>query len=279
MTAAFKNFIAAQWVEPATGAYVENRNPADWNRDLIGRFPRSGAEDVASAAASARRGFRQWSRTPAPVRGQVLQRIGDLLVRDKERLAQAMTREMGKVLLETRGDVQEGIDTAYYAHTEGRRLFGRTVPSELRNKWAMTYRRPIGVAGIITPFNFPLAVPTWKIFPALLSGNAVIWKPSEDVPHTATLLVELLLVSGFRSVGYQADLIRRKLASGQDIDAILRVNAAPGFSEHHTGRAVDVATPGTRPLTEAFASSATARSLLSTGTLHGGRGSASTANA
>jgi len=107
-----------------------------------------------------------------------------------------MTREMGKVLLETRGDVQEGIDTAYYAHTEGRRLFGRTVPSELANKWAMSVRRPIGVAGVITPFNFPLAVPAWKLFPALLSGNAVIWKPSEDVPHTAHLLVELLLEAG-----------------------------------------------------------------------------------
>jgi aldehyde dehydrogenase (NAD+) len=130
------------------------------------------------------------------VRGQVLQRVGDLLVQQRERIARAMTREMGKVLLETRGDEQEGIDTAYYAHTEGRRLFGRTVPSELRHKWAMSYRRPIGVAGIVTPFNFPLAVPTWKIFPALLCGNAVVWKPSEDVPHTATLLVELLLEAG-----------------------------------------------------------------------------------
>ena len=191
----FKNFIAGAWVEPSTGEYFENRNPADWN-DLIGRFPSSGPEDVSRAAASAQRGFALWSRTPAPVRGQVLQRAGDLLVRRKEELARAMTREMGKVLLETRGDVQEGIDTAYYAHTEGRRLFGRTVPSELRSKWAMSYRRPIGVAGIITPFNFPLAVPTWKLFPALLCGNAVIWKPSEDVPHTAHLLVELLLEAG-----------------------------------------------------------------------------------
>jgi alpha-ketoglutaric semialdehyde dehydrogenase len=107
-----------------------------------------------------------------------------------------MTREMGKVLTETRGDVQEGIDTAYYAHTEGRRWFGRVVPSELRNKWAMSYRRPIGVAGLITPFNFPLAIPTWKMFPALLCGNAVILKPAEDVPHTATLLVELVLEAG-----------------------------------------------------------------------------------
>jgi aldehyde dehydrogenase (NAD+) len=195
MTATFKNFIAGAWVEPSTADFFENRNPADWN-DLVGRFPKSGSEDVRRAVVSAQRGFAQWSRTPAPVRGQVLQRVGDLLTREKLSLARAMTREMGKVLLETGGDVQEGIDTAYYAHTEGRRLFGRTVPSELRNKWAMTYRRPIGVAGMITPFNFPLAVPSWKILPALLCGNAVIWKPSEDVPHTASLLVELLLEAG-----------------------------------------------------------------------------------
>src|SRR5207245_8292659 len=144
----------------------------------------------------ARASFARWSQTHAPVRGAVLNRVGDLLTQRKEEIARAMTREMGKVLVETRGDVQEGIDTAHYAHTEGRRLFGRTVPSELRHKWAMSYRRPIGVAGIITPFNFPLAVPTWKLFPALLCGNAVIWKPSEDVPHTAHLLVELLLEAG-----------------------------------------------------------------------------------
>ena len=104
---------------------------------------------------------------------------------------------MGKVLTETRGDVQEGIDTAYYAATEGRRLFGHTVPSELRNKWAMSYRRPIGVAGLISPFNFPMAIPTWKMFPALVCGNTVVFKPSEDVPHTAHRLVELILEAGF----------------------------------------------------------------------------------
>jgi len=195
MTETFRNFIAGQWAPPATDDYFENRNPADWN-DLIGLFPKSGPEDVRRAVESARRGFVEWSRTPAPVRGEVLHRVGDLLVEQKERIARAMTREMGKVVLETKGDVQEGVDTAYYAHTEGRRLFGRTVPSELRNKWAMSYRRPIGVAGVITPFNFPLAVPTWKLFPALLCGNAVIWKPSEDVPHTANLLVEVLLEAG-----------------------------------------------------------------------------------
>src|SRR5437588_162700 len=195
MTENFKNFIGGQWVAPATGAYFENRNPADRD-DVIGCFPRSGPEDVARAVASAQRGFAQWSKTPAPVRGEVLHRVGDLLVERKDAIARAMTREMGKVLAETRGDVQEGIDTAHYAHTEGRRLFGRTVPSELRNKWAMSFRRPIGVAGLITPFNFPLAIPTWKMFPALLCGNAVIFKPAEDVPHTAHLLVELLLEAG-----------------------------------------------------------------------------------
>src|SRR5947208_11126870 len=195
MTENFKNFIAGAWVAPRTGAYFENRNPADAG-DVIGCFPRSGPEDVARAIESAQRGFAQWSRTPAPARGEVLHRVGDLLTQRKEEIARAMTREMGKVLAETRGDVQEGIDTAHYAHTEGRRLFGRTVPSELRHKWAMSFRRPIGLAGLITPFNFPLAIPTWKMFPALLCGNAVIFKPAEDVPHSAHLLVEILLEAG-----------------------------------------------------------------------------------
>ncbi|HEX6926386.1 MAG TPA: aldehyde dehydrogenase family protein [Longimicrobiaceae bacterium] len=191
----FKNFIAGSWVEPATGEYFENRNPARWS-EVIGLWPRSGAEDVERAVEAAREGFERWSRTPAPERGAVLKRVGDLLVERKEEIARAATREMGKVLLETRGDVQEGIDTAYYASTEGRRLFGRTVPSELRDKWALSYRRPIGVAGLITPFNFPLAIPTWKMFPALLCGNAVILKPAEDVPHTCTLLVQILEEAG-----------------------------------------------------------------------------------
>ena len=191
----FKNLVGGQWMAPATQAYFENRNPADPN-DLIGRFPDSDSPDVDAAVRSAKRGFEIWSRTPPPVRGDVLRRVGDLLVQRKDAIANAMTREMGKVLAETRGDVQEGIDTAYYAATEGRRLFGHVVPSELRSKWAMSYRRPIGVVGLITPFNFPLAIPTWKMFPALLCGNSVIIKPSEDVPHTVNLLVEILLEAG-----------------------------------------------------------------------------------
>ncbi len=195
MAKTFKNFIAGRWVAPLTGRYTTNRNPAD-TADVIGRFPDSGPADVAAAVASATRGFEPWSRTPAPLRGDVLRRLGDIMTERKEELADAMTREMGKVLAETRGDVQEGIDTAYYAATEGRRLFGHTVPSELRHKWAMSVRRPIGVAGLITPFNFPMAIPTWKMFPALLCGNSVILKASEDVPRSSHLLVEALLEAG-----------------------------------------------------------------------------------
>jgi acyl-CoA reductase-like NAD-dependent aldehyde dehydrogenase len=191
----FENFIGGQWVAPSGGHHFQNTNPAD-TRDVIGRFPLSDAEDVAAAVASAKRGFELWRRVPAPARGDVLRRVGDILVARKEEIANLMTREMGKPLAETRGDVQEGIDTAFYAATEGRRLFGHTVPSELRNKWAMSFRRPIGVAGIITPFNFPLAIPTWKVFPALVCGNACVFKPAEDVPHTGHVLVEVLLEAG-----------------------------------------------------------------------------------
>jgi acyl-CoA reductase-like NAD-dependent aldehyde dehydrogenase len=191
----FHNFIGGAWVAPSTGDYFENRNPAD-QQDVIGRFPASGVADVEAAVASAQRGFDRWKRTPAPARGDVLRRVGDLMAARKEEIANLMTREMGKPLAETRGDVQEGIDTAYYAATEGRRLFGHTVPSELASKWAMSMRRPIGVCGLITPFNFPMAIPTWKAFPALLCGNSVILKPAEDVPHTATVLVEILLAAG-----------------------------------------------------------------------------------
>ncbi len=191
----FKNFIGGAWVAPASGQYFKNQNPAD-RSDIIGHFPLSDADDVERAVESARRGFEIWRSTPAPARGDVLRRTGDLLAARKDEIAELMTREMGKPLAETRGDVQEGIDTAYYAGSEGRRLFGHTVPSELRNKWAMSFRRPIGVAGIITPFNFPMAIPTWKMFPALVCGNACVFKPAEDVPHTGHVLVEILLEAG-----------------------------------------------------------------------------------
>jgi acyl-CoA reductase-like NAD-dependent aldehyde dehydrogenase len=213
MTKTFQNFIAGAWSAPASGEYFENRNPAD-TRDLIGRFPLSNATDVDRAVASAQRGFAIWSRTPAPARGDVLRRIGDLLVQRKEEVADLMTREMGKPLTETRGDVQEGIDTAFYAATMGRQLAGRTVPSEMPNKWAMSFRRPIGVAGIITPFNFPLAIPTWKMFPALVCGNACVFKPAEDVPHTGHVLVEIMLEAGL-----PPEVIQLVHGLGEDVGA------------------------------------------------------------
>ena len=195
MADTFKNFIGGEWVEPSTGQYFENRNPAR-NSDLIGLWPRSGKEDVDRAAAAAKAAFDGWRLTPAPARGDILRRVGEILVARKDEIARAATREMGKVWAETKGDVQEGIDTAFYAATMGRQLWGKTVPSELSNKWAMSYRRPIGVAGLITPFNFPLAIPTWKMFPALVCGNTVVIKPGEDVPHTVSLLVEVLEEAG-----------------------------------------------------------------------------------
>jgi acyl-CoA reductase-like NAD-dependent aldehyde dehydrogenase len=191
----FHNFIAGRWGPASGGATFDDVNPAD-TTDIVGRFPRSGAADVDAAVRSAQRGFARWSQTPAPARGDVLRRVGEILVARKEEIANLMTREMGKPLAETRGDVQEGIDTAFYAATMGRQLFGRTVPSELRAKWAMSYRRPVGVCGIVTPFNFPLAIPTWKMFPALVCGNACVFKPAEDVPHTGTVFVEILLEAG-----------------------------------------------------------------------------------
>jgi aldehyde dehydrogenase (NAD+) len=215
MTKTFQNFIAGAWCAPASGEYFENRNPAD-TRDLIGRFPLSGAADVDRAVASATRGFEKWRRTPAPARGDVLRRVGDLLVKRKEEIADLMTREMGKPLTETRGDVQEGIDTAYYAATMGRQLAGRTVPSEMPDKWAMSYRRPIGVAGIVTPFNFPLAIPTWKMFPALVCGNACVFKPAEDVPHTGHVLVEIMLEAGL-----PPEVIQLVHGLGEDVGAPL----------------------------------------------------------
>jgi alpha-ketoglutaric semialdehyde dehydrogenase len=215
MSQQHRNFIGGEWVPPVTGEYFENRNPARWS-DLIGSWPRSGAEDVDRAVEAARAGFETWRRTPAPERGALLKRVGDLMEKRKEEIARAATREMGKVLLETRGDVQEGIDTAYYAATEGRRLFGHTVPSELRDKWAMSYRRPIGPAGLITPFNFPMAIPTWKMFPALVCGNSVILKPAEDVPHTASLLVEIL-----EEAGIPAGVVNLVHGLGEEVGAPL----------------------------------------------------------
>ncbi len=193
--AAFKNFIGGAWVPAKSGKTFEDRNPADLE-DVIGDFPSSGPEDVDAAVAAARRAYDGWRRTPAPKRGDIILRAGEILRARKEEVARAMTREMGKVLKEARGDVQEGIDTAVLHGSEGRRLHGTTAPSELRNKAGWTVREPIGVAGLITPWNFPLAIPTWKSFPALVAGNSVVLKPASDTPHCAHLLVEILAEAG-----------------------------------------------------------------------------------
>jgi aldehyde dehydrogenase (NAD+) len=195
MAKKFQNYIDGKWIDSKTGRTFENRNPANWD-DVIGTFPLSSKEDVDQSVKAAQKAFESWRLVPAPKRGDILKKVGDLMTQYKEEVAQQMTREMGKVLLETRGDVQEGIDTAYYAASEGRRLFGHTVPSELPNKLNMAIRVPIGVAAIITPWNFPMAIPTWKIFPALLCGNTVVFKPASDTPATATRLVEILLEAG-----------------------------------------------------------------------------------
>ncbi len=195
MADVFKNYINGKWVDAKSGKTFENRNPANWD-DLIGIFPKSGPEDVEEAIKAARKAYQSWRLVPPPKRADIIKKAADLLVQRKEEIAREMTREMGKILLETRGDVQEGIDTGYYAAGEGRRLFSYTTTSELPNKFAMAIRLPVGVAGIITPWNFPMAIPTWKIFPALVAGNTVVFKPASDTPKTATTLVQILEEAG-----------------------------------------------------------------------------------
>ncbi len=191
----FKNYIGGEWRAASSAQTFENRNPANCE-DLIGLFPASTDKDVSAATQAAKNAFPAWRLTPAPKRGELLYRVGELLRRYKEDIARAMTREMGKILKETGGDVQEGIDTAFYVAGEGRRLFGETTPAELADKFAMSVRTPIGVCALITPWNFPMAIPTWKMFPALLCGNTVVLKPAEDTPATATRLVEILNEAG-----------------------------------------------------------------------------------
>ena len=190
-----KNYIDGKWVPGISGGTFENRNPAD-RRDLVGIFPESGPADIDAAVGAAGKALPEWRLVPAPKRGELLYRVGEILRRRKEEIARAMTREMGKILKETRGDVQEGIDTAFYVAGEGRRLFGATTPAELPDKFAMSIRAPVGVCGLITPWNFPLAIPTWKLFPALLCGNTAVLKPAEDTPLSAVKLFEILEEAG-----------------------------------------------------------------------------------
>ncbi|MBI3090923.1 MAG: aldehyde dehydrogenase family protein [Candidatus Tectomicrobia bacterium] len=195
MAQTYLNYIGGEWVAAQRGRTFENRNPA--RRDeVIGLFQRSDHEDVGRAVQAARRAFDAWRHTPAPKRAEVLYRLGHLLIERKEELARDMTREMGKVLAEARGDVQEAIDMTLLMAGEGRRLFGDTTPSELRRKFCLTVRMPVGVVGLITPWNFPMAIPAWKIMPALICGNTIVFKPATDTPLSAVRLVELISEAG-----------------------------------------------------------------------------------
>ena len=190
----FQNYIDGEWVDAASGETFESTSPA--NGDTIGVFPRSNAEDVERAVGAAKSAYEDWRLVPAPKRGELLFRFAHLLSEQKDDLAQLMAHEMGKVLPEARGDVQEAIDMAYYMGGEGRRLFGQTTPSELRDKFNMSVRQPIGVVGVITPWNFPIAIPSWKTLPALVAGNTVVFKPATDTPALGERYVELLIEAG-----------------------------------------------------------------------------------
>jgi alpha-ketoglutaric semialdehyde dehydrogenase len=190
-----KNYINGTWSDSTTGRTFNNINPADV-QDVIAPFPLSNAADVDNAVHAAADAFNAWRLMPAPKRGDILRKAGDIFARRKDELAEIMTREMGKTVTETKGDIQEAIDTCYYAATETRRLFGYTAPSEMNNKMNMSWRMPIGVCGIITAWNFPIAVPSWKIIPALACGNTVVFKPSDDSPHSANIFAEILEEAG-----------------------------------------------------------------------------------
>jgi aldehyde dehydrogenase (NAD+) len=195
MASTFGNLIGGQWTPAASSRTFENRNPAN-TAELVGTFADSGEEDVERAIAAARDAFPRWKAVPAPKRGEILYRAAEMLVKRKEELARDMTREMGKILDETRGDVQEAIDMTYYMAGEGRRQFGQTTPSEMPDKFQMSVRQPVGIAGLITPWNFPMAIPSWKMMPALVLGNTVVIKPATDTPLSVVNLVKVLEEAG-----------------------------------------------------------------------------------
>jgi acyl-CoA reductase-like NAD-dependent aldehyde dehydrogenase len=243
-TKVYKNFIDGEWVEASTGQTFEDRNPAD-TRDVVGIFQRSGKADVEAAIAAAKRAFARWRLIPAPRRAEIIYRAAEMLFERKEDYARDMTREMGKILKETRGDVQEAVDTAYYMAGEGRRMFGPTTPSELPNKFAMAVRQPIGVCGMITPWNFPMAIPSWKLLPALVCGNTCVIKPAQDTPLSTFNLVRVLydaglprgvvnIVTGFGSeVGTplteHADVKAISLTGSSAVGRIVGTTAAKSF--------------------------------------------------
>ncbi len=241
------NLIGGQWVPSASGATLENRNPAD-ARELVGTFPDSTAHDAEAAIAAAKHAYESWRLVPAPKRAEILFRAAQLITARKEDFARDMTREMGKVLDETRGDVQEAIDMTYFLAAEGRRLHGQTAPSELRDKFGMSLRQPIGVCSMLTPWNFPMAIPSWKIIPALVCGNTVVLKPSELTPLSAVHFVKVLaeagvppgvvnLVTGGPAVGEilttHPDVAVVSFTGSTAVGKLVNQNAAPHFKKVH----------------------------------------------
>jgi aldehyde dehydrogenase (NAD+) len=210
MAERFLNHIDGKWVPARSGKTFFNVSPA--TGEVLGEFPASAAEDVDAAVAAAAKARDGWRLTPAPKRAEIVYRAGEIIRARKEDLARAMTREMGKVLAETRGDVQEGIDMAYLAAGEGRRMYGVTTPSEMPNKWAMSVRAPIGIAGVITPWNFPFAIPSWKLMPALVAGNTAVFKPAGDTPELAWHFVRI-----FEEAGLPAGVLNIVFGSGANV--------------------------------------------------------------
>ena len=214
----YHNFIDGAWVPSVSGAVFENRNPANTD-DLVGVFQKSTADDVARALDAARAAYERWRLVPAPKRAELLFRAAQMIADRKEALARDMTREMGKVLDETRGDVQEAIDMTFFMAGEGRRQYGQTVPSELRDKFAMSMRQPVGVSAIITPWNFPMAIPSWKIIPALVCGNTVVFKPATLTPLSALNFVRIL-----EEAGIPAGVVNLVTGGGADVGNALLVS-------------------------------------------------------
>src|SRR5512144_1818930 len=219
-TTTYYNYIDGEWTSSSSGELFENRNPANTD-DLIGVFQKSTAKDVDRAVDAARRAYESWRLVPAPVRGEMIYKAAQLLVQRKEQFARDMTREMGKVLAETRGDVQEAIDMSFLYAGEGRRMFGQTTPSELPNKFAMSVRQPLGVCGIITPWNFPMAIPSWKIIPALVCGNTVVFKPATLTPLSALHFVRIL-----EEAGVPPGVVNLVTGGGEEVGAAIAVAEA-----------------------------------------------------
>src|SRR6266404_4064349 len=220
----FKNFINGEWVESRSAKAYENRNPANTD-ELVGMFVAGTEEDANQAVDAAKEAYKKWRLVPAPKRAEIMFRTAELLLQRKEDFSKDMTREMGKVLPETRGDVQEAIDMTYYMAGEGRRLFGQTTPSELPNKFAMSVRQSIGVCGLITPWNFPMAIPSWKIMPALISGNTVVIKPAQDTPLSVYNLVQVLTEAGvprgvLNLVGGSGSTVGAALTGHRDVPVV-----------------------------------------------------------